>query len=237
MTKILQLISAEQSQYIAYFVLSLAVTLGTALVYSRDELIYKPFIGDLNPVLTVIAISILGGVLLTYLLARGWFAVFAVQNLPGWAVAAGLGVVLALVMIFIDSRVILPPDINRPYPNALLFYPTIGFVVEIVFHVLPLTVLLFLLTTLFKSAAFETIVWPCLLLVALLEPIFQTWFGFSRPYPAWVLAIIAFIIFLINLAQLFLFKRYDFMTMYVLRLVYYLLWHIVWGVLRLRLLF
>lgn len=37
--------------------------------------------------------------------------------------------------------------------------------------------------------------------------------------------------------RLALFKRYDFVTMYTFRLVYYLLWHIVWGVIRLRLLF
>ena len=43
-------------------------------------------------------------------------------------------------------------------------------------------------------------------------------------------------IFLINLIQLWLFKRYDFVSMYTFRLVYYLIWHIGWGWVRLEVL-
>jgi hypothetical protein len=185
----------------------------------------------------MLTVSFLGFFLLAFLLTRGWFEIFDVSNIKGWIVAGVLAGLFAMVMIFIDSRVILPADVNRPYPDALLFYPTIGFVVEIIFHVLPLTLLLVLATSLFRNLSFESVIWPCIIVVALLEPLFQTWFGFSRPYPGWVLAIIAVNIFLINLAQLYLFKRYDFVTMYSMRLVYYLLWHIIWGILRLRILF
>lgn len=41
-------------------------------------------------------------------------------------------------------------------------------------------------------------------------------------------------VFLINLSQLMIFKRYD---LYSFRLVYYIFWHIVWGYMRLKLLF
>jgi hypothetical protein len=41
----------------------------------------------------------------------------------------------------------------------------------------------------------------------------------------------------INLVQLTLFRRYDFLTMYAFRLVYYLVWHVAWGHLRLQVLF
>jgi len=44
-------------------------------------------------------------------------------------------------------------------------------------------------------------------------------------------------ILLINLFQLSIFKRYDFVSMYSFRLVYYAIWHIVWGVVRLNLFF
>ena len=37
--------------------------------------------------------------------------------------------------------------------------------------------------------------------------------------------------------ELLIFKRYDFIAMYAFRLVYYLIWHIVWGYARLRSLF
>jgi hypothetical protein len=180
---------------------------------------------------------VLGFILLAYLLARGWFAIFLVQNWQGWFLAAGLAVLLALAMIFFDSRIVLPPDVNRPYPDSLLFYPTIGFVAEIFFHVLPLTLLLVILSALFKNLTFEQIVWPCIIFVALWEPVFQTRFSLSAAYPWTAVIFIAVHNFLFNFIQLALFKRFDFVTMYGFRLVYYLLWHIVWGVIRLRLLF
>ena len=80
-------------------------------------------------------------------------------------------------------------------------------------------------------------IWPCILVVALLEPIFQTVLGFSQPYPTWVTIGVFANIFLINIFQLLIFKRYDFVSMYSFRLVYYAIWHIIWGVLRLKLLF
>jgi hypothetical protein len=75
------------------------------------------------------------------------------------------------------------------------------------------------------------------LLVALLEPVLQTAWGFSQQYPLWVTVFVALHIFLFNAAQLVVFKQYDFVSMITMRLVYYLLWHIVWGMLRLSWLF
>jgi hypothetical protein len=237
MDRLMELFAAERPQFLVYIALSVAVTAGTAVLFYYNREIYQPFFGRLNPVLVMALISLLGFILLAFLLGRGWFAIFESQNLTGWLVAGGLAVLFALAMIFFDSRVVLPADVNRPFPDSLLFYPTIGFVVEIVFHVLPLTLLLLLASALFKSLPFESLVWPCIFLVALLEPIFQTWFGFSRPYPAWVFAFVAVHNFLLNFTQLALFKRYDFVTMYSFRLVYYLFWHIVWDFFRLKLLF
>ena len=237
MTKVFQLISTEQLQYIVYLAISLAVIICTGILYFHNKLIYQPFFGQINPIVGIVVISLLGFILLTYLLARGWFVIFQVQNLQGLAFAAALATLLALIMILFDSRIVLPEDVNRPFPDSLLFYPTIGFVAEIVFHVLPLTLLLFLLTTLFKGLTFEQLIWPCVFIVALLEPIFQTSFSLSEGYPWTAVIFIALHNFLFNFIQLTLFKQYDFVTMYSFRLVYYLLWHIIWGVIRLQLLF
>ena len=88
-----------------------------------------------------------------------------------------------------------------------------------------------------EKLSFDEVIWPCILVVALLEPIFQTALGFSRPYPIWVTICVFANIFLINVFHLLIFKRYDFVSMYSFRLVYYLIWHIVWGQVRLNLLF
>ena len=44
-------------------------------------------------------------------------------------------------------------------------------------------------------------------------------------------------LFVFGMIQLSLFKRYGFVAMYTCRLAYYAVWHIIWGYLRLQLLF
>ena len=232
----LELITAERAQFQVYIVLSLAVTICAAILYYYDRDIYEPFFGRLNPLLVVVLVSVLGFLLLAFLLARGWFSIYQ-KHLQGLAIAGGLALLFALLMILVDSRFPLPEDINRPLPQALFFYPSIAFVVDILFHVLPLALILFVLTALPGNLSFERIIWPTILLVALLEPLFQTSLSVNRSGSPWLTGYIALHIFLINLTQLALFKRYDFVTMYSFRLVYYALWHILWGVIRLRILF
>jgi hypothetical protein len=141
-------------------------------------------------------------------------------------------------MILVDLKVVFPPDINVLFPESVLFYPAMGFFAEILFHVLPLSVLLFSLTSIFRNLSYENIVWICILIVALLEPIYHTIpMGSSNRYPLWAIVYVGLHVFLINLTQLLIFRRYDFISMYSFRLVYYLFWHIGWGYLRLRLLF
>jgi hypothetical protein len=162
--------------------------------------------------------------------------VFKTGEFKGILVAAGLAVLQGLIIILLDLKAIFPEDVNRPFPDSLLFYPIFGFVVEVIFHLLPLALFLFILSSIF-NLDFEKVIWPCILVVALLEPTFQTILGFSKPYPTWVTVCVFVNILLINLFQLSIFKRYDFVSMYSFRLVYYAIWHILWGQLRLGLLF
>jgi hypothetical protein len=56
-------------------------------------------------------------------------------------------------------------------------------------------------------------------------------------HPLWASAFVGAHVWLINIAQLLVFRRYGFVPMYSLRLAYYLIWHIIWGHARLRLMF
>lgn len=235
MSKFIQ--SAFGLQWLVYGAVSLMVLLSSVLLEHYQPGLYRPFFGRLNPILVVTLIIFLGAALFYYLISRDYFFIFRPGNGRGLLLAVAFGAVFFLVIFVIDWLVVLPQDINRPFPASLPFYFSIGFVVEILFHVLPLTLLLALLTSIFPRTPWQSFVWPLIGLVALLEPLFQTAFGFSRPYPWWVMLLIACNIYLINLAQLYLFQRYDFLSMYTLRLVYYTLWHILWGILRLRILF
>lgn len=123
---------------------------------------------------------------------------------------------------------------NIPYPESLLFYPAMGFLVEVLFHVLPLAVLLFLFNAIFNTTASPALVWVTMVIVALLEPTYQV---IMDPYPIWALITVWINLFLFNMLQLLVFRQYDFVSMFALRLFYYLIWHIIWGSLRLDLLF
>jgi len=236
MTKFVELISTERDQVLVFLGISLVIAFLTGILYVRNAPLFQAFFGALNPLLVMLGIIFLGTVLSLFFLSRGWFVVHKAGEYKGLLVAAGLAAIPGLIIILLDLKAVFPADTNRPFPDSLFFYPIFGFVVEVVFHMLPLALLLFILTSAFKLN-FEKVIWPCIIVVALLEPIFQTVLGFSKPYPTWVTVSVFMNILLINLFQLAIFKRYDFVSMYSFRLVYYAIWHIVWGIVRLKFLF
>lgn len=143
------------------------------------------------------------------------------------------------ITILVDTNAPFSANLNIPFPESLLFYPAIGFFVEIIFHVFPLTVLLIVVTAIFKNTNNKRNLLIGILVVALAEPIYQVMQmkSAANPFPLWAIAVVGLNLFLFDLTQLLIFKRYDFMAMYAFRLVYYLTWHIAWGYARLKLLF
>ena len=121
---------------------------------------------------------------------------------------AAMGAALALLPIAIDRAMPFPRDLNLPLPGALLFYPAIAVVAETVFHLGPLA------------------------LLALMAP---------RGPPAVRLMLPVILVEgnvgAVSVTQLWLFQRYGFTAMIGLRLAFYLVWHIVWGTVRLAILF
>ena len=144
-----------------------------------------------------------------------------------------LPIVLFAGMVWVDTMGVFPRDLNIMFPHSLLFYPSIAYVVEIIFHVLPLALCFFIITAVFKMRDHTIALFISIPLVALIEPIFQI-INFGRDYPVWAIIYVGVNILVINLAQLWLFVKYDFVSMYAFRLMYYLLWHIIWGVFRLQ---
>jgi len=75
----------------------------------------------------------------------------------------------------------------------------------------------------------------CIVVVAVLEPTYQA--SHMSGFPIWSIIAVWTNLFLFNLTQLVIFKKYDFLSMYLARLIYYFVWHIAWGFNRLNLLF
>jgi hypothetical protein len=235
---LIELISSNRVQYLVYTGLSILVFGFTVIVYLSNRLVFQRFIGEVNPLIAFLVIIGLGFILLSILLYKNWFVIYGPQNSQGILVAAGLASVFGVVIILVDTKAVFPPTMNVLFPESVLFYPAIGFFAEILFHVLPITVLLVALTAIFKQADQQILIWSSILLVSLLEPLYQASnMASSNQYLLWVVFYTGVHIFLLNLCQLLIFKRYDFVSMYIFRLVYYMFWHIGWGYLRLRLLF
>lgn len=228
-------VSIKKTQYKVFSVLLLlVVAISWYLTYSNKTL-FQRFLGELNPVITVLAAAILGFLALFLLMKKSWFSIYVKGNLTNFNRISWLAAVFASMSILIDLKIVFSEGMNIPFPESLLFYPTIGFFVEIVFHVLPLTVLLFFLAAILKNVSHEKVIWIGIIIVATLEPIYQS--IYMDTYPDWAIVAVGLNLFLFNLTQLYIFKRYDFVMMYILRLIYYAIWHVIWGHARLNILF
>jgi hypothetical protein len=231
-----ELIATDRLQFMVFLGLSLGTVALTAIAYSSNPLEFQRFLGNLNPLAAITVIAVVGGILLSILLARNWFLIWIPGEPRRFVLAAGLAILMAMVMILVDTRVVFNQDLNVLFPQSLSYYPVIDYAVQILFHVLPLSLFLILTTSITKDANYGTMIWPCLLLAASLEPILQITF-FAGQYPIWVISYVALHVFAFNIIELTMFKRYDFISMYSFRFAYYIAWHIVWGYLRMRLLF
>jgi len=145
--------------------------------------------------------------------------------------SSAFATLFAVVIILADLMVVFPYQ-HVPPPQSLLFYPTMAYVAEIVFHTLPLAILLALLGPLFKGRNSTKLLWLCIILASCPEPIFQLSWLSSEIAFSWADAYVGLHVFVFNVLQLSIFRRYDFVSMYACRLVYYLYWHVIWGSVR-----
>ncbi|MFW9993951.1 MAG: hypothetical protein ACFFD4_18045 [Candidatus Odinarchaeota archaeon] len=231
-------LSNERHQVIIFVMLSFVMAGFAEAVYLTAPQLFQAYFGTANPLLMVVILALLGTALSVYFLSSGRFELFNGEkhNLRGLVPYFGLAVLLAVLMITVDSIFMFPESISVLFPQSVLFYPVMGFVAEIVFHLIPLSLVLIISTLFSGKVDFSKIFWPSILIISALEPIFQIWdlFGY---FPPWAAAYVGIHIYVINIIGLSLFKRRDFLSMYSFRLVYYLFWHIAWGYLRLGILF
>jgi len=224
------LFAVEQlPQYLVYAGLAIAALGLAATAYFADNLVFSRLIGAMNPFKVMIPIVLSGFVLSAFLLSRYGFAIYGKETLKGVLISAGLASILGAVAILIDYRIVYPKTMNVLFPESLAYYPSIAFFAEIVFHLLPLTLLAIILR--------GKMLWIAILIAALADPIFQIFAAVAASYPWWAVIVTGLHVFVINFLMLVVFRRYDFVSMLSFRLFYYIIWHIVWGNIRLRVLF
>ena len=140
-----------KQHYQAFAGLSLAILGLTELGFLINRHLFQSYFADVHPLLVVLFLVSLGILLIIFLTSRHSFAVLssttARERLIGFALATGF----ALIAIIVDIGIKFPASMNVLFPESLLFYPVIGFCVEIVFHVLPLSILILILGGLFPT--------------------------------------------------------------------------------------
>ena len=158
-----------------------------------------------------------------------------VSNRQRFIYPALIGPGLALVMIITDLVIRLPANLNVAWPYSVPFYLQ-GAIFSDIQHFFPVVLLVWLVSNVILRGRFQLNVYiAAAVLVSLIEPVQML---VVTPSAAglfrWFLGgyILTF-----NLVQLYYLRRAGFLSMLSVRLSQYLIWHILWGALRLPMIF
>jgi len=196
---------------------------------------FERFLGPIHPALAIAGAALLAIPSIRFLTRRFGFSPHTWRcTRRGLPTALGTAAIFGIAVILADLGLRYPETINVAFPQSLLFYPTIGFFVDLLFHTVLPALLLLIQLPLIGRIGERPAVWIALLATALVEPLLQMLWAGSL---SWTELYTAISVFLFGVAQLLIFRRYGFLAMAGTRLTFYLIWHIVWGHLRLALLF
>jgi hypothetical protein len=107
-------------------------------------------------------------------------------------------------------------------------------VAQVALHVVPFALLLAISNILCGTLECHWRNWIAVILASMLEPAFQVRSSLSDDRPSSAVAVMAASLFLFGVVELQLYRRFDFATMFVFRMLYYRYWHVIWGYLRLQ---
>ncbi|MDH3294981.1 MAG: hypothetical protein OER95_11750 [Acidimicrobiia bacterium] len=217
----------------SYVLFSVAAVIATALVsVVADDSPFDRFLAGVPAPIAMAVMATVGAFSLMLLSARGW----SVGSAPGWTpLVVALG--FSVVAIAVDTVVPFPEDTNVGWPTSVLFYPAIGFLAEILFHVTPVAIIVGLTGWRFGSAVDDWRVWLIIGTVAVAEAAFQVAAAATDGTDSRLVVFVALHLLAIGLAELTMFRRFGFGALMTFRMAYYLLWHVGWGHIRLSLLF
>ena len=120
------------------------------------------------------------------------------------------------------------PTIHIEFPASALIYPGGAIIVEVIYRLLLIPLLLWLISgVILRGRHEERVFWVLAVLTSLLEPFSQDLreiiTGPSRFAFGWVFAED----YALNLGQAWLFRRYGFLSSILLRVFFYLIWHVL----------
>lgn len=197
---------------------------------------FQRFFGPLPPLVVTLVVIALGAASLRVLGLRGWLPAIPLP-LSRLHRPALVGMVFAVPSVVVDSWVQFPEDMNTAWPESLLFYPAMAFLAEVMLHLAPLALLLTALQwDLGRRPGPMRRVVVAVGAVAAVETLFQAADVITTSDQRLVFFVIPQLA-AVGCIELAILYRQGFAAMLSFRLGYYLIWHVVWGLARLAVLF
>lgn len=125
------------------------------------------------------------------------------------------------------------PNIHIPFPSSIPAYLVFGIQYEILYHFIPITIILWALFRIIKKdKAKEIVFWIFAIIISLYEPYTQigglTSMGLL-PNLQWQITF-SILIFSGNIIPIYFLKKGGLLSLILFRLGTYLLWHIIWPI-------
>ena len=153
------------------------------------------------------------------------------------ALPALLGIGLGILAIYTDkltgwTRIVAAqmhlPSIHIEFPASLLIYPGGAIVVEIIYRLFLIPLFLWVVSNLIlKGKAQDAVFWTLAALTSFIEPLGDL---SLRPYGMMMMSAVFLQDYALNFAQAALFRKYGFFCAILLRVWFYLIWHVLYGV-------
>lgn len=229
-------LSQHKIQFQLYLWYNFFILILTIIMFFIDRSIFRALI-VFNPILFVSIISIFSIISIGFLIYKDQFFIYKAVKISERLKPITMSICLAFIMIFIDILSPFSKEINILFPNSLLYYLIIAFVIDILFHTIFFGILYKLFKKLHKRMPKMNSFKISSLFISIIEPIIQIFLLSSSKQPFFIGLYIVIHIFTINYIQMKLFYNTDFVTMNLFRLTYYTIWHIIWGMIRLSLIF
>jgi hypothetical protein len=117
------------------------------------------------------------------------------------------------------------PSIHIPLPMALPIYPGGAIIVNALYYLLPIPLFVWLVAAVRRRPASRRVLWGVAGLAAAIEPLTQ---DLRFPGDPRVGALVFAQDYALNLAQVYAFVNFGFGASVVLRIAFYLVWHVLW---------
>jgi hypothetical protein len=199
--------SPSQTAVFAWPALGILFVLGAGAIWLNHRVELHPLWDPAIPLARRLTQPALVGILL------GCLSV-TVDYVTGWAAASAqkMGV----------------PSIHIPWPNSLLIYPGGAIIVNTIYYLIPIPLICGLVKLVTKRSGPPSapVFWTAGVIAALIEPATQV-----SAVPGHPMMTYAFFGqgFLENLAQVWAYRRAGWVSSVVLRIAFYLVWHVLWG--------